>query len=128
MKRLRYVFRKRGREMFCKKCGERLEPQDKFCPKCGTLVTYGDASANVSDEKSEEYYSDGNIADIEQTERITRDENYGIDRVPLKQISFLKYLLLSLITFGIYGIYTIYKFTKNVNILCEGEKRVQIIL
>lgn len=41
----------------------------------------------------------------------------------LIKISFLKMVLLSCVTCGIYSIYAFCKFTKNVNILCEGDGR-----
>ena len=37
--------------------------------------------------------------------------------------SLLKYILLSLITFGIYGLYFFYKLAKDVNVICNGDGR-----
>ena len=50
------------------------------------------------------------------------DGNYN-QFVPIKKQQFIKFFLLSLVTFGIYGIYYGYQFVKDVNRLCEGDGR-----
>ncbi len=41
----------------------------------------------------------------------------------LKKFNFAKYLILSLVTLGIYSIVVLYRFTKTVNILCDGDEK-----
>lgn len=57
------------------------------------------------------------------TDLSAQQADYGNGFRRLRKKSLLKYILLSVITLGIYGIVYMYSFTKDVEVLCEGDER-----
>lgn len=89
--------------MYCKNCGKKLEDDWTTCPYC---------NEKVKEEEGKEE---------ELKEVLKDDQPVPVGILKLEKFNFIKYLLLSLVTFGIYGIVVLYRFTKTVNILCEGD-------
>lgn len=89
--------------MYCKNCGKKLEDDWTTCPYC---------NEKVKEEEGKE----------EELKAVLKDDQpLPVGILKLEKFNFIKYLLLSLVTFGIYGIVVLYRFTKTVNILCEGD-------
>lgn len=97
--------------MYCVKCGNEIQKDWIKCPYCGN---------ETKESVKEETIDAGNI-DIEDN---TIPEKYNLGKTKGKKIlhrGYLKYILLSMVTFGIYGIYTIYGQVKDINTICEGD-------
>ena len=98
--------------MFCRNCGKELKDDWSMCPYCNTKILESQNMENMSNLNV-----DGR-EDFNNTGNINRQGN-----ITLSEFSFMKYILLSIVTLGIYGIYTQYKFTKAINVICEGDQR-----
>lgn len=98
--------------MFCRNCGKELKDDWNMCPYCNTKILESQNMENMSNLNV-----DGR-EDFNNTGNINRQGN-----ITLSEFSFMKYILLSIVTLGIYGIYTQYKFTKAINVICEGDQR-----
>lgn len=103
--------------MFCTKCGKELKDEWGVCPYCGAKA-YGDKTKKVDDflikRKSEK--QDENSANFDKEEKSEQESG------TLNKISFFKFVILSVLTFGIYGLYTYYQFIKITDTLCEGDE------
>ena len=98
--------------MFCRNCGKELKDDWNMCPYCNKKILESQNMENMSNLNV-----DGR-EDFNNTGNINRQGN-----ITLSEFSFMKYILLSIVTLGIYGIYTQYKFTKAINVICEGDQR-----
>lgn len=109
--------------MYCKKCGKKLETEDRFCPACGQVVDNVDEEAShisMEEQKQSQWKPENQT---ETYSNIKQKRGDGENNDQLKKIKFWKFILLNVVTLGIYGIYVGYKFTINVDKLCEGDGR-----
>lgn len=117
--------------MFCTNCGEEIEAGWVKCPYCGTVVQGESAPVdNATDTEDNKFDGNENSQKEPQNSDASQQSvNYfqSVDgavnnaRRKIQHRSFLKFLLLSLITFGIFGIYVLYGFVEDVNEICEGD-------
>lgn len=84
----------------CINCGQQLADQVSFCPTCG-------ANQNVAQQPQQPVYQ----------------QQYQASTAPVGQLKtnrgLVKYVLLSLITFGIYGIVVMCKVPSDLNVIAS---------
>lgn len=95
--------------MYCKNCGKKLEEDWTVCPYCNSDIK----------KEAEQLGNHDRILEEESVDELPAPEEF----VKLEKFNFIKYLLLSFVTFGIYSIVILYRFTKTVNVLCEGDEK-----
>ena len=94
--------------MYCKNCGKKIEDDWTVCPYCNSSI-------EAEKENRKDMGAEVKPGDMQ---RFVPDPN-----MKLKKFNFAKYLILSLVTLGIYSIVVLYRFTKTVNILCDGDEK-----
>lgn len=99
--------------MYCKNCGKKLEDDWAVCPYCNSRIK-DEAIKGAEKACNKE-------AGMEMVSRNKPSDPEG--KLKLEKFNFTKYLLLSLVTFGIYSIVVLWRFTKTVNILCDGDEK-----
>ncbi|MDO4343810.1 MAG: DUF4234 domain-containing protein [Eubacteriales bacterium] len=128
--------------MYCRECGTKIEPGAKFCAACGTPVyTDNQMEPQMESRQGQTAFESEPPMEFQQRraaweaepqmepemepERATRyaQRRQGPGQGRLESFNFLKFLLLTMVTFGIYAIITLYRFTNTVNELCEGDEQ-----
>ena len=131
--------------MFCVKCGAQLSDSVKYCNFCGAkvpekvlMIVGNEQPRNVNNVQPAV-----NVQPMEPSQPITRvvvpsnGQRQGANPNewrpattpelggPARRIAtnrgLIKWLFLSLITFGIYGFYFIYKMAQDVNTMCKDD-------
>lgn len=103
---------------FCQQCGEALNDNVDFCTKCGQPVRASGTAAQVE--------NDGSTTNVYINQTAAQ---------PLTQLktdrSLLKFILLSLITFGIYSIVWYSSVSTDINLIAsryDGKKTMHFCL
>lgn len=102
--------------MFCPTCGKQLADGYAVCPFCGKNLN--EDAQPVQNSAPQQQYS------APQQQYSAPQQQYaapqaGIPRAQLEcNRSWIKVLLLTIVTCGIYGIITYYKLTEDVNTIC----------
>lgn len=119
--------------LICPKCKNQVADNSRFCPYCGatfeTSAPQADADKTVgvgsqwqnayAGQQQNQYQQAGQY---QQTGQYQQAGQYQQPTMPVAQLetnrSFIKTLLLSLITFGIYGLIVYAHITDDVNLVC----------
>jgi len=111
--------------MFCRKCGKEIQKGWVKCPYCGTLIGNERlAEENVEGSKGIEKNINRQSKVSEKAQQVVNHSmSVNDNKSRIEYRSFWKYLLLSFVTCGIYGIYFLYGYVKDMNRLCEGDRK-----
>lgn len=102
--------------MFCIKCGANLPEEAGFCVKCGNEVEEdGRKADNVQPNNKQGDFQQGYSQTITQNQQFTQQNTHGYVANLKSDRSLLKYILLSLVTFGIYSIMTMCEISTSLN-------------
>ncbi|MGI6089980.1 MAG: DUF4234 domain-containing protein [Saccharofermentanales bacterium] len=103
---------------FCINCGKEIISESKFCPSCGTALDSGRvaSSATTGQPSVTINYFNANFAPVNQLKT---------------NRSLLKFILLSIVTFGIYGIVAMSAVSTDINFIAsryDGKKTMHYCL
>lgn len=134
--------------LVCPICNAQVEDNALFCPSCGVQFVQPQSysaettvlTADMMNEQPQQQDFQGN-SDIRQhppqnnAYQYSSQNGYQVPSGPVRQLktnrSFIKTVLLSVITFGIYGIITYGQITDEVNLVCsryDGKKSMNYYL
>lgn len=102
--------------MFCNNCGANIPDGSSFCPNCGTRF----GQPNMGYQQPNMGYQQPNMG-YQQKPAMQLKTNRGL----------LKFILLSMITFGIYGIVVMCTASSDINVIAtrhDGKKTMNYFL
>lgn len=114
--------------LFCKHCGEKFDGDYKCCPYCGTLLQEYVAEGGVDNRKIRE---EGNHPYGVHVNATSKNIQYPQKIVLKTNRSLIKYILLSLITFGIYSLIVMSSISNDINTIAQkydGKKTMHYCL
>lgn len=131
--------------LMCPKCNFQVSDDASFCPNCGVpfIVQSNDTAAETtvltkdmySAKNEQTQYAQGNPNQVYSQPYSQPQMQQNTIVPPMNQLrtnrSFIKTLLLSLVTFGIYGLVCYGHITDDVNLVCsryDGKKSMNYYL
>lgn len=114
--------------MFCPSCGKQFSDEYEICPFCGKVVKEQASKPQQAPYQNQQYapaqpqqqYAPPVQQMPPQAQYAPPQQPAGAPRPHLEcDRSWIKVLLLSMVTCGIYGIITYYKMVEDVNTICR---------
>lgn len=110
---------------YCSNCGSAIEDDAKFCPNCGAMI---DTDPVIKEEPAPAASAPEEIAPAPAAAPVTGSA--PADKLRTNR-GLLKFILLSMITFGIYGIVVLSHNSKEINQIAsryDGKKTMHYCL
>ena len=128
--------------MFCRNCGSNIPDNAPFCPNCGTATGAGQQQQQYQQPPQQQYqtpqqqyqqYGQQNYNQQQYGQQYQQQyqQPYGPARKLNTSRGLLKFILLSIITFGIYAIVYFSSISESINIAAsryDGKKTMHFCL